>query len=137
QCTSGWPSWSLDTKAHPIAPPRMRMSSHVTWFDISRLCPLTGAPRMVTRAPTIHAAAPRKRGGHGERPVSFLDSRWIGASIANSPSNPAIRRAARMFRPTLAPSAVAAERDAVQFHAVVDEPEAELLGNALLQHLEF
>src|SRR5215212_8784937 len=47
-----------------------------------------------------------------------------------------MRRNARSFMRTAGASSIAVERDAVQLHAMVDEAEAELLGNALLQRLE-
>src|SRR5690348_912158 len=59
---------------------------------------------------------------------------WIGAMTTNSSSRPAIRRTARAFRAGALP--VAIERDPVELHAVIDEAEAELLGDPLLEHLE-
>ena len=49
-------------------------------------------------------------------------------------SRPAIRRTARAFRPGALPIAI--ERNSVQLHPVIDEPEAELLGDALLKQLQ-
>jgi hypothetical protein len=57
----------LETNAQPVAPPRIRMSSQLVWLQTSRVCRRIGEPASLTRAPTIHAAAARKRGGHGER----------------------------------------------------------------------
>src|SRR5690348_454298 len=51
-----------------------------------------------------------------------------------SSSRPAIRRTARAFRHGALP--VAIERDSVELHAVIDEAEAELLGDALLKDLQ-
>ena len=86
------------------------------------------------RAPMIHAAAARKRGGQPERRKMSLVATWSGATIAKSRSRPAIRRTARAFRRT--PSALAIERHSVQLHPVVDEAEAEFLGDPFLKHLE-
>src|SRR4029078_10804245 len=53
--------------------------------------------------------------------------------IANRASAAPTRVTARQ----LGRLAVAIERDSVKLHAMVDEPEPELLGDALLQRLEF
>src|SRR5690242_4164776 len=45
-----------------------------------------------------------------------------------------MRRIARAFRPGAL--SVAIERNSVELHAVIDEAEAELLGDPLLEHLE-
>ena len=48
-----------------------------------------------------------------------------------------MRKIASPFRGTARALSVAIERDAVQLHAMVDEAEAELFGDALLQRFEF
>ena len=48
-----------------------------------------------------------------------------------------MRRTARPFGRTAGASAVAAEGDAVELHAMVNQTEAKLLGDALLKRLEF
>ena len=48
-----------------------------------------------------------------------------------------MRTAARGVIADLRRSAIAVEGDAVELHAMVDEAEAELLGDALLQGLQF
>ena len=95
----------------------------------------------------IHAAAARKRGGHGERPAIHLVTMWIGPTASNSRNSPAMRVAAR--QPTVRPLgparetggggglAIAVEGDAVELHPMVDQPEAELLRDPLLEFLEF
>ncbi len=80
----------------------------------------------------IQAEAARNHCGHGDRPNSSFVTTWIGPQTANSSSSPAIRIPARALRRTPPGLAVAGERDAVQLHSVVDEAEAELLGDALL-----
>src|SRR4051794_25381566 len=104
---------------------------------MSKVWRATAAPSTRTLAPAIQPAAARKRGGHRERPSSSLVARWTGARTANNPISAAIRTAARNVRRALAGSAIAVEGDAVQLHSVVDEAEAELLGNLLLKQLEF
>src|SRR5947209_18483050 len=91
-----------------------------------------GSPAMRTRAPMIHAAAARNHCGHGERPSSSLVATWTGAQNRKSRSSAAMRRAARTF--TLA---IAVGPDAVELHAMVDEPEPELLRDSFLQRFEF
>ena len=86
------------------------------------------------RAPTIHAAAARKRCGQRDRPSSHLDN-WCGARQArNSRISPAARR---LKSSEDRPSAAAVEGDAVKLHAMVDEAETKLFGNPLLEVLEF
>ena len=84
----------------------------------------------------IHAAAPRNHCGQGERRSSSLVTTCTGAQTRNSSSRPAMRAAARAFRRTLLFLTIAVEGDAVELHAMVDEPETELLGNSLLQQFE-
>src|SRR5205085_6030353 len=47
-----------------------------------------------------------------------------------------MRASARRFMRTAGALSIAVERDAVKLHPMVDEAEAELLGNSLLQRLE-
>src|SRR4051812_40297089 len=103
---------------------------------MSRVCGRMGSPLNLTRAPIIQAEAARNRGGHGERPNSSLVTRWMGPQTANSSNNPAILMTARALRRTPPGLAVASERDAVQLHAMVDQAEAQFLGDALLQQFE-
>src|SRR5256885_14065133 len=131
-----WPSSSFDKNAQPVAPPRINMSSQLVWLQTSKLCGRTGALLRRTRAPMIHAAAARKRGGQGDRPSSALVIRWIGPRIAKSKTSPTMRASARRFMRTAGALSIAVERDAVKLHPMVDEAEAELLGNSLLQRLE-
>src|SRR4051812_10265466 len=95
-----------------------------------------GAPFGSTRAPAIQAAVARKRGGQRERPNSSSVARWIGPITPKSRNRPAMRSAARAFIRTAGGSAVAVEGNAVKLHAVVDEAEAELLGDPLLKHFQ-
>src|SRR5438094_845273 len=90
-----------------------------------------GLPAMRTRAPMIHAAAPRNHCGHGERRNSTLVATCTGPQKRNSSRSAAILSPARTF--TLA---IAVGSDAVQLYAMVDEAEAELLGDSFLQHLQ-
>lgn len=96
-----------------------------------------GFPFCLMRAPTIHAAAARKRGGQGERPRAHLVTMWIGPRIANSRTSPAIRAAARAFIRTAGDLSISVEGDAVKLHAMVDEAETEFLRDSSLQRLEF
>src|SRR6478735_6335086 len=112
------------------------MSSQLTWLDTRRVCRATLRPLRVARTPRIRAAAARNHCGQGERESSQRDNKWSGAHNTNSNRTPATRRAARPLRRALSGSAIAVEGDAVQLHAVVDEAEAELFGDALLQQLE-
>src|SRR4051812_42102102 len=100
---------------------------------MSSVCARSGAPVARTRAPQIQPAAPRKRGGHGERPKISLVARWSGAQTTNSANNP-VTRTPMSGREGLT---VAIEGDAVKLHAMIDEAEAELLGDSLLQRLQF
>src|SRR6476646_3629468 len=128
-----WPRLSFDTKALPRLPPRMRMSSQLVWLATISVWSRASLPSMRTRAPSTQATAPRKRAGHGEEPNSALFSRWTGAISANSRIAPAIRTSARALGRGLA---VAIAGDAVELHPVVNEAEAELFGDALLQRFE-
>ena len=112
------------------------MSSQLVWFARSRVWGRTGPPVRRTRTPRIQPAAPRNQGGQAERPSRSLVAMWIGAQTANSRISPATRAAARALRRAAAALAFAVEGDSVELHPVVDEPEAELFGDALLQRLE-
>src|SRR6478672_11319843 len=101
---------------------------------MSSACSPRRYPEARARTPMIHAAAARKRLGQPERRKMSLVATWIGATVANRRTSPAMRRTARGFSRT--PSAFAIERDSVQLHPVVDEAEAELLGDALLKLLQ-
>src|SRR3982750_1558253 len=91
---------------------------------------------MRTRAPTVQAAAARKRGGHGERPVIKRVSKCSGASATNSRISPVTRSTASTVTAAGLELAIAVEGDAVQLHTMVDEAEAEPFGDPLLQLLE-
>src|SRR4051812_19937092 len=80
------------------------------------------------------ATAPRNHGGTGERPSNSFHRKWTGAVTANSRMTAAMRAIARAF--TRAPLMIAGERDAVKLHAMVDESEAELLRDPLLERLK-
>src|ERR1044071_2500285 len=134
---NGWPSSSFETNAPLVAPPITRMSSQLTWLEMSKVWPRIGAPLTRTLAPTIHAAAARKRGGQGEPPSNVLVATWTGPSTANSPIKPASRSAARAFIRTAGALPIAVEGDAVKLHAMVDEAEAELFRDPFLQSLQF
>ena len=58
---------------------------------------------------------------------------WTGAQIVNNNRRQAMRRTARAFRRACFVSAVAIARHPVKLHAVIDQAEAELLRDALLQ----
>ena len=110
------------------------MSSQLTWFEIKSVCCLGRAPLSRGRAPMIQAEAARKRRGQRDRPSSNFVSKWIGPTTTNSSRSDAPRTLARMGEPLGLATAV--EGDAVQLHPVIDETEAELLGDAFLQRLE-
>jgi hypothetical protein len=61
---------------------------------------------------------------------------WIGPRTANRPMSPAIRTIARALGRDPPVLAIAVEGDAVKLHSMVDEPEAELFGDALLKLLQ-
>src|SRR5690348_3935461 len=133
----GWPSWSFETKAQPVEPPITRISSQLTWLEMRRVWPRIGAPCTRGLAPIIQAAHARNRRGQEERPSSAFVTTWIGPTTRKSPTSPPMRRAARAFIRTAGALSVAVERDAVELHAMVDEAEAEPLGDALLKRLKF
>src|SRR5215213_902388 len=112
------------------------MSSQLVWLATIRLCAATLRPLTVALTPMIHAAAPRNRGGTGERRSSSLSARWIGAQARSSRTSPAMRRTARPFRRAFVSLAIAIEGDAVELHAMIDEAKAELFGDALLEHFQ-
>src|SRR5688572_24331089 len=124
-----WPRLSLETKAVPVEPPRIRISSQLTWLLIRSVRGPRGPPRTVGRAPTIHAEAARNLGGHPERPKRRFVRTWIGPMTANNSRSRTLRSAARTREVSDAASAVAVEGDAVQLHAMIDEAEAELFGD--------
>ena len=112
------------------------MSSQLIWLAISKVCGRPAAPSTRTRAPTIQRRCARKRRGHGERPSSSLRrdvNRRADEEQQDQPGNAQDRARRSAVR---AGSAIAVEGDAVELHAVVDEAEAELLGDPLLQHFE-
>src|SRR5687767_2513402 len=100
---------------------------------MSKVCGWIGWPSVRMRAPTIQATPPRKRRGQGEEPSARL-TRWKGTQTMSQPASASRRRAASGREE---PLAAAIEGDAVKLHAVVDQAEAELLGDLLLQGLEF
>ena len=83
------------------------------------------------------AAIARKVRGQPDFPNSSLVATWIGPITANSNRSRTLRIAARNCELLAAVLAVALEGDAVELHAVIDEAEAELFGNALLELLQF
>src|SRR5437762_1008050 len=93
-------------------------------------------PSTRARAPMIQAEAPRNHDGHGDRLSSSLVATCTGAQKANSRISPAMRNAARAFRSAPSGSMVAVAGDAVKLHPMVDETEAQPLGDSLLQRLE-
>src|SRR5690349_17263075 len=113
----------------------MRMSSQLTWFEISNECGRSGSPESRARTPMMCAAEARKRFGHGERRNSSFEPMWRGATATNNKTRSATRRAARRFELPLR-LAIAVDGDAVKLHPVIDEAEAELLGDALLKRLQ-
>src|SRR4051812_2778473 len=111
------------------------MSSQLVWLETSNVCGATGVPVTRTRTPTIHPAVPRNHCGQGERPSSSLVTMWTGAQTRNSRRSAVMRSTARGFNRAWF-LAIAVEGDAVQLHPMVDEAEAELFGDALLERLE-
>ena len=83
----------------------------------------------------IQAAPARNRGGQGERPKS-LAPKCSGRQAKNSKTSPATRSIARRGDGRCLGLAAAVESDAVELHALVDEPEAKLLGDPALQRLQ-
>src|SRR5215210_5984546 len=79
------------------------------------------------------AAPLMNRLGQRDLPAKLLNRCGTMQSRNQSP-RPASRAKARRREDGC--SAIAVEGDAVQLHAVIDEPEAELLGDPLLQRLE-
>src|SRR6185369_14139173 len=112
------------------------MSSQLKWLETRSVCFVTGPPSTRTRAPAIHAAAARKRGGQPERPSRRRFTICAGAQDRKSRTTAPRRRIARRFGRVALPLAIAVEGDAVQLHSVIHEAEAELLRDALLEHLE-
>src|SRR5438128_1760475 len=88
------------------------------------------------RTPISHATAPRNCGGTGERPSRSLVAICTGAHSTNNKMTAATRSAARTGDEPLGVLTIAVLGDAVQLHAVIDEAEAELLGDALLKRFE-
>ncbi len=103
---------------------------------ISNVCEFSGRPTTFGRAPTIHAAEPRNHRGQRDFPKISLVATWIGPITANNRRSRRLRMAALNWELSDR-LAVAVERDAVKLHAMVDEAEAELLGDALLKKLQF
>ena len=103
---------------------------------ISRVCRPIALPATFGRAPTIHAAEARKRRGQPDRPNNNFVRTWMGPTVANNSRSKRLRMAARSWELLDGALAVAVERDAVQLHSMVDEPEAELLGNPPLKRLQ-
>ena len=60
----------------------------------------------------------------------------MGPTVANNSRSKRLRTAARSWELSDGALAVAVERDAVQLHPMVNEPEAELLGNPPLKRLQ-
>ena len=96
---------------------------------------VSGAPSTVARTPMIRAAAARNRGGHGDRRPPIMAIRCGGTINSNSPSSPPSLSAARHRDEDRSASAIAS--DAIKLHSVVDQAEAEPVGDPALQFLEF
>ena len=121
------------------APPSTRMSSQLTWLASEQgVRPERRRPSTRTRAPTIQRR--RGRGSAAARATaptsSLVDEVERHADDEQQRPAPAMRAAARAASRRGCGLAVAVEGDAVKLHAVVDEAEAELLGDPLLQRLE-
>jgi len=99
---------------------------------MSKVCLRALAPSRRILAPMSQATAPRKRGGQADRPRTSLLATCSGAQVRNSPAT-AARRSPISRREGLA---IAVEGDAVKLHAMIDEAEAEALGDALLERLQ-
>src|SRR5215210_5587901 len=112
------------------------MSIQLAWLAISKVRGRIGSPASRTRAPTIHADAARNRRGQEDRRVSAFEIRWSGRQPRNSKTNPAARSSARTGEEGVVRLTAAVEGDAVQLHAMVDEAEAELLGDPFLKLFE-
>jgi hypothetical protein len=119
-----------------VAAAAMRMSIQLVWLQTSRLWGRIGAPVTRMRVPISQATAPRNHGGTGERRSTSLQRRWTGAATANSRMTAAMRPIARAFTRAPAGLTIAVFGDAVKLHAMIDEAEAELLGDALLKRLQ-
>ena len=135
----------LATNALPVAPGQHQYVDPAEVVgDEEHAWSERAVPVTCRRAPTIQAIAPRKRGGQGEAQPTAATGRGGRGSQQRQRSSPATAarcgrsrprsyaRALRRPRPQLA-----VEADAVQLHAVIDEAEAQLLGDLLLQLLEF
>merc|ERR1712034_66918 len=84
------------------------MSIQLTWLASRNMSPPCGCPAIRTRTPTARAATPKKR-------RRLRDQRRSGSSASVLP----------------------VEGDAVQFHAMIDHPEAQLFRDLLLQLFQF
>src|SRR5688572_21094166 len=104
------------------------MSSQLLWLASSSECVSASLPSTRTSIPQMAAQPARKRRGHGDRP-NILDTRCGTTHSTNQPPRAAIRTPARQMDE--GGSATAVEGDAVQLHAMVDQAEAELLGDPL------
>lgn len=92
-----------------------------------------GFPLTRTSAPAIFAAIPRNRPAIGDRRSKNRHNRCGRMMKARTRAIAPIRNQARIG----AMSALAIERDAIEFHAVVNEAEAKPFGNDLLQGFQF
>ena len=125
---------ALETKAVPVEPPRIKMSSQLMWLAMTKLCGSSGAPSSRdARTDDLAPQQPRKRRGQGERrPPQLGDEVRAAGRRRNSrikPGDASQRREAAKRRR----SALAVNGDAVKFHAMVDQAEAEPLGDPLLR----
>src|SRR4029450_9109999 len=119
---NGWSRTSaLETKAQPVAPARIGMSSQLTWLARSRVPRDAGEPTHLTSAPEAQAIHFRNRRGHGERPNGLV-AMCRGAQNAKIRRRPAIRPQARNREERSSVAAV--ESDAIELHAVVDQGKA-------------
>ena len=131
------PSSSLETNAQPVAPASTKMSSQLTWLATSRLCGRDAARRRCGRR--RRRSARSRRGTAAARAIAGATARCDSRCGTQAIADPAEQGGGARARPASCEElglAAAVEGDAVQLHAMVDEAEAELLGDALLQFLE-
>ena len=101
---------------------------------MSSSLPRAGGPSARTSAPQIQATPARKRRGQLEVPEA-LAMRWGMTHSKNHPAIAAMREAARHRDEGGLVAAIAG--DAIELHAMIDQAEAEPVGNPPLQFLEF
>src|SRR3546814_20100934 len=92
-----------------------------------------GGPTTGGRTPQMGAALPRNRRGQGEGRGNGRHSPWAATQAMRARTRPASLRPTRSRSAT---SILAIERDAIKLHAVIDEAEAQPLGDLLLELLK-